>query len=111
MTTFNILPPSPKTRAKRGTKAAALTAARKAGFKTLIWRCPHHGETLHGTAGSGQCRLCVARFKKDRAARLKARRDPKGTKGTAASTIDELAIIAKAEAFLCGLLADRGAVQ
>ncbi|WP_250471893.1 hypothetical protein [Caballeronia sp. GAFFF1] len=61
-----------KRRAKRGTKAAALTAARKAGLKTFIWKCPHHGETLHGTAGSGQCRLCVARFKKDHGERVKA---------------------------------------
>jgi hypothetical protein len=94
-----------KPRAKRGTKAAALAAARKVGLKTFVWKCPHHGETLHGTAGSGQCRLCVARFKKNHSARTKAQT----AREEAALTAEERETVQRAEAFLDGLLGLVGA--
>jgi hypothetical protein len=94
---------APKRRAKRGTKEAALSAARKVGLKTFVWKCPHHGETLHGTSGSGQCRMCVAGFKKRYIWRTKAQI----AREEAALTPEERETIAKAEAFIASMLSDQ----
>lgn len=48
-------------KAKNGQKAHARAAAVAAGRKTFHWHCHKgHGLTLFSTAGTGQCRTCMA---------------------------------------------------